>query len=186
MDSFNPLFKNRKRIIDELKKHYRKNPVQKEKIKEFQYSYRPDKAMKWYTRDCFRHHLVNKVLRLRDMDQINIFRPYIKDLCTQLQYLHEQNRSDQSLIVYRGYRDMNLKYFDIMKINIGSLISFNGFLSTTTDYKVALIFAAFSSNLNKVVLFEIRTNYNSTNIFFADISHLSHLQHEQELCTNIW
>ncbi|CAF1562135.1 unnamed protein product, partial [Adineta ricciae] len=147
-------------------------------IDEFQYSYIPETAIKWYTKDSFLYRLVNKVLRSLDMEQIIIFRPFIRDLCKQLQTLHEQNQSDTPLTVFRGHADMTVKQFATIERNVGSLISFNGFLSTTKDFDVALVYAGISSAQKRSVVFEIRTNYKSTNVVFADVAAYSEIPEE--------
>ncbi|CAF4241884.1 unnamed protein product, partial [Adineta steineri] len=114
------------------------------------------------------------------MEQINVFRPYIKDLCKQLEHIHKQNQSDTPLTVFRGHGNMPMDQFGNIKENIGNLISFNGFLSTTSDYNVALIFSGSESAEDKSVIYEIRTNYNSNNVVFADITQLSDIEDEKE------
>ncbi|CAF1207934.1 unnamed protein product [Adineta ricciae] len=115
------------------------------------------------------------------MEQIIIFRPFIRDLCKQLQTLHEQNQSDTPLTVFRGHADMTVKQFTTIERNVGSLISFNGFLSTTKDFDVALVYAGVSSAQKRSVVFEIRTNYKSTNVVFADVAAYSEIPEEEVL-----
>ncbi|CAF1027716.1 unnamed protein product [Adineta steineri] len=171
---------NRKKMLNECKKHYRKDSAQRRKIEEFKYSYTAETAIQWYTRDSFIYRLVNKALRSLDMEQINIFRPYIKDLCKQLEHLHNQNQSDAPLTVFRGHGNMSMDQFEKLKENIGALISFNGFLSATMDYNVAVIFAGSLLAEDKSVIYEIRTNYNLKNVVFADITQLSAMEDEKE------
>ncbi|CAF0953601.1 unnamed protein product [Adineta steineri] len=171
---------NRKKMLNECKKHYRNNSAQRRKIEEFKYSYTPETAIQWYTRDSFLFRLVNKALRSLDMEQINIFRPYIKDLCKQLEHLHKQNQSDIPLTIFRGHGNMAMDQFEKLKENIGALISFNGFLSATIDYNVAVIFAGSLLTEDKSVIYEIRTNYNLKNVVFADITQLSAMEDEKE------
>ncbi|CAF0981003.1 unnamed protein product [Adineta steineri] len=171
---------NREKMLDECIKRYRKDNAQRRKIEEFRNSYTSATAINWYTRDSFLYRLVNKALRFLDMEQINVFRPYIKDLCKQLEHLHKQNQSDTPLTVFRGYGNMPMDQFENIKENIGNLISFNGFLSTTSDYNVALIFSGSESAEDKSVIYEIRTNYNSNNVVFADITQLSDMEDEKE------
>ncbi|CAF4029855.1 unnamed protein product [Adineta steineri] len=115
------------------------------------------------------------------MEQINIFRPYIKDLCKQLEQLHKQHQSDQLLTVYRGHANMPIHQFRKIKQNIGTLVSFNGFLSTSINYDVAVMFAGSTSADEVSIIFEIKTNYNLTNVIFADISKLSSIEDEEEV-----
>ncbi|UJR18535.1 hypothetical protein I4U23_005442 [Adineta vaga] len=172
---------SREKMLDECEKQYRKNNAQRRKIEEFKYNYTPETAIRWYTRDSFLYRLVNKALRSLDMDQINIFRPFIRDLCAQLEQLHKQNQLDLPLTVFRGHGNMTENQFEKIKRNIGTLISFNGFLSTTKDKQVAIDFAGSMTSPNKSILFEIQTNYNLKNVIFADISQFSDMQSEQEV-----
>ncbi|CAF0980987.1 unnamed protein product [Adineta steineri] len=171
---------NREKMLDECIKRYRKDNAHRRKIEEFRNSYTSATAINWYTRDSFLYRLVNKALRSLDMEQINVFRPYIKDLCKQLEHLHKQNQSDTPLTVFRGHGNMRMDQFENIKENIGNLMSFNGFLSTTSDYNVALIFSGSESAEYESVIYEIRTNYNSNNVVFADITQLSDIEDEKE------
>ncbi|CAF1296714.1 unnamed protein product, partial [Adineta steineri] len=171
---------NREKMLDECIKRYRKDNAQRRKIEEFRNSYTSATAINWYTKDSFLYRLVNKALRSLDMEQINVFRPYIKDLCKQLEHLHKQNQSDTPLTVFRGHGNMRMDQFENIKENIGNLMSFNGFLSTTSDYNVALIFSGSEPTEDKSVIYEIRTNYNSNNVVFADITQFSQMEDEKE------
>ncbi|CAF0900373.1 unnamed protein product [Adineta steineri] len=171
---------NREKMLDECIKRYRKDNAQRRKIEEFRNSYTSATAINWYTRDSFLYRLVNKALRSLDMEQINVFRPYIKDLCKQLEHLHKQNQSDTLLTVFRGHGNMPMDQFENIKENIGNLISFNGFLSTTSDYNVAVLFSGSESTEDKSVIYEIQTNYNLKNVVFADITQLSDIEDEKE------
>ncbi|CAF4078638.1 unnamed protein product, partial [Adineta steineri] len=95
-------------------------------------------------------------------------------------HIHKQNQSDTPLTVFRGHGNMTMDQFEKLKENIGALISFNGFLSTTSDYNVALMFAGPPSTEEKSVIYEIRTNYSSNNVVFADITQLSDMEDEKE------
>ncbi|CAF4126404.1 unnamed protein product [Adineta steineri] len=46
------------------------------------------------------------------MEQINVFRPYIKDLCKQLEHIHKQNQSDTPLTVFRVIFGISIKLKD--------------------------------------------------------------------------
>jgi hypothetical protein len=172
---------NREKMLDECMNYYSKNRMKKREIRRFKAEYESDKAIQWYTKDSFLYRLVNKALRSLDMEEINIFRPYIKDLCKQLEQLYNQQRSDRSLIVYRGHAHMPIHHLGKIKNNIGSLVSFNGFLSTTTNYDVAVIYAGLTSAQQVSIIFEIQTNYNFKNVIFADISEVSNMQDEEEI-----
>ncbi|CAF1039681.1 unnamed protein product [Adineta steineri] len=116
------------------------------------------------------------------METINAFRFYIKDLSKQLEELcklQKRDRADESLKVYRGYANMTTLELDQIRQNIGGLISFNGFTSTTKDYEIALGFAI-SKPTHESVIFQILANYNLNNVIFADITQYSEF-HENEI-----
>ncbi|UJR19259.1 hypothetical protein I4U23_022388 [Adineta vaga] len=172
---------NTQRMLTECIKYYWKNNAQKTNIEQFKNTYNPDNAIEWYTRDSFLYRLVNKALRSLDMEEINVFRPYIKALCRQLEQLHKQNQSDKPLTVFRGHGNMTTSQLDKIKGNVNALVSFNGFLSTSTNYNVAVMFAGTTSTDEESVIFEIKTNYNLTNVVFADISQFFNMPIEDEV-----
>ena len=85
--------------------------------------------------------LVNKALRVEDVELLYQFRFYIIDLCKQLKkgWLHAQSLglTEISSIVYRGGR---LSVTEFNQLTPGHLITTNGFLSTTRKIDVALMF----------------------------------------------
>ncbi|CAF0834688.1 unnamed protein product [Adineta steineri] len=172
---------NTQKMLSKCNQYYWKDNVQKKNIEQFKNTYKPENAIEWYTRDSFVYRLVNKALRSLDMEEINIFQPYIKALCRQLEQLHKQNQSNKPLTVFRGHGNMTTSQLDKIKENINALVSFNGFLSTSTNYNVAVMFAGTTSTNEESVIFEIKTNYNLTNVIFADISQFSNMPVEDEV-----
>ncbi|CAF1668874.1 unnamed protein product, partial [Didymodactylos carnosus] len=85
---------------------------------------------------------------------------------------------------------MAMKSIDIIHLqqNIGCLISFNSYLSTTRDEEVAKIYAGigptFDSEMLSVII-EIITVPNVMRTVFADISELSEFKDEQEILFDI-
>jgi hypothetical protein len=71
-------------LIDEARRLYKKNPAQSAVIDDFECNYRPNEAVRWYTRDSFLFKLVNKALRTRNIIIIFKFRFFIRDICKQL------------------------------------------------------------------------------------------------------
>lgn len=181
LKNFENITNSRKDMVDHCKRHYQNNKSEMDKINEFLFSYESKEAIKWYTRDSFLYRSVNKALRSADMKEMVIFRPYIRDLCEQLEQLHQQNDTKKSITVFRGCGDMSSRLFNEIKRSIGSLVSFNGFLSTTTNYEVASIYAGYSVEEDKSIIFEIRAEYGSKNVVFADISRISHIPDEGEI-----
>ncbi|CAF4443886.1 unnamed protein product, partial [Adineta steineri] len=66
-------------------------------INEFEHNYRQEKAIWWYTRECFTYEILNRALRTLDADTIINMGFFIHDLHQQIVQLHEQQ-----LPYYRG------------------------------------------------------------------------------------
>ncbi|CAF0952618.1 unnamed protein product [Rotaria sordida] len=83
---------------------------------------------------------------------------------------------------------MHEEEFEILKANIGNLISPNGFFSTSKDLNVALIFAGEDDFENKSILFEIRldpTKIKNKTIVGAPIENFSRFPEEKEVLFSI-
>jgi len=67
-------------------------------IKEFQETYSSDLSIWWYTRDTFLYDLLNKSLRVQDIDSLFGLRFIIRDIEQQLR----QNQYSSAVRLYRG------------------------------------------------------------------------------------
>src|SRR5262249_10230271 len=127
----------------------------------------------------------NKALRLQDMNMIYELSFFIADLYNQLSTLHSkqlpQLNSQTSFKVYRG-TGLTQKDFDKIKLNVGSLISMNSFLSTSRDITVAVFYINHGvSRILKPTLFEITIEPSSVFVPFAEIKFLSTIKDEEEV-----
>lgn len=61
-------------MINEARDQYCNNPIEQQKIDEFERSYSSDTAIKWYTHDFFLYRLVNKALRTENIDNVFLCR----------------------------------------------------------------------------------------------------------------
>ncbi len=176
-------------MIRECLSQYDDDIVEQIKIEDFQNNYNETKAIWWYTRDCFLYRLLNKALRTENIDIIFKFRFFIKELFHQLK--NEFNIYTEKLIEYdiktfSVYRGQSIASNELQKLkeSVNGLISFNTFLSTTTDRDVAVVYAGDGSGtpIIESVLFEmiINTNINKTKPF-ANIEKLSYFQDENEI-----
>jgi tetratricopeptide (TPR) repeat protein len=133
----------------------------------------------WYTYACFLYPMLNRALRLMDADLIIKLGFFIGDLHRQIEQLHKEQFADpssnQSFPVYRG-QGMDKEQFEKMATNRGGLVSFNCFLSTSTDRDVSLVFAETDpSNPNMIgVLFVITINPAQSTTPFASIAEYGH------------
>ncbi|CAF1466751.1 unnamed protein product [Rotaria sp. Silwood1] len=191
-------------IFEKCSDYYQSNTAELRKIEEFRMTYTMDKAAEWYTTDSFVYRLINKALRTEDIELLYLFRFYIVDLCSQLDQEHKKLLSTQILTLYRG-QIMSKEEFDKLQRSIGSLISPNGFFSTSRYVSVAISFIAGRCNMaeERPVLFEITADSRLESVIFADIDTYSRMQGEREvlfslgavfiiteikydLCINVW
>lgn len=151
-------------------------------------------AIQHYTENSFVYRLVNTTLRKENVAQVYSCRYIIKLLCRQLRREHrkfveqynEKNTKSKSLRVYRGQplRDEDVQ---LLRENIDNLISFNGFVSTTKERKVAKVFIdRYREKRLESVLIIIDIDMTEEHrVAFADISHLSKFPEEEEILLSI-
>jgi tetratricopeptide (TPR) repeat protein len=178
-------------MIEQCKHFYRGNNEELQLIDEFERTYTKSDTIRWYTKQCFIYRLCNKALRTEDIELLYLFRYYIHDLCKRLANEYQSfkiQQVDQPIIkVYRGLK-LTKDEIDKYQLNIGSLISTNGFLSTSRDYNLALQFALKTSKRSTDVLptlFIIEADLRIDHVVFADISSLSVYPDEQEILFDI-
>lgn len=174
--------------IDMLQKcadYYRFDKVELKHIERFRCTYSAENAIHWYTSDSFVFKLLNRAFRTENIELIYAFRYFIIDLCTQLEHQRLQLDKNERLLLYRGQHIPN-EEFDKLRKNVGKLISPNGFLSTSRDRKISIIYAGKGSSRMTPVLFEIEVNSAlSESVIFADVEHMSSFPHEREVLFSI-
>ena len=171
-------------LVDICRKEYADNERGLCVINEFDRDYEKHSPTWWYTRDCFVYRMLNKALRTHDIEIINSFGFFINDLHRQREVLH-RSLSPGNFTVYRGQTwvcsyfrlltltfsgfifeinmadfscsSMSIEEFDKLRGNVGGLISFNSFLSTSADKDVSQFFARSSLEHRdmKAILFVI-------------------------------
>jgi hypothetical protein len=138
-------------------------------------NYKPNIAIICYTRNM--SMLLNKALISEDIDSLYAFRAYIHDLSEQIRL--ESQKLKEPLRLYHG-RKMKLEELERLKsASVGSLISINGYLSTSKNEDVALAYAYDA-------LFDI--NYDSCSLKYvhaADIAEQSNYPEEKEVLFDI-
>ena len=173
-------------LVQFLRQRYRSNNKQIRLINEFERSYKPDDAIRWYTGQPFLYRHVNKALRTEDIDQLYIFRFFISDLCKSL--FRESGifkEYGSRVTLYRGTR-ISIEECEKLKTNEGHLISMNGFMSTSLSIDVALSFAGTSNETHQAVLFEIECDLNEVeSVVLAQIVRFSAIQSEEEVLIDI-
>lgn len=156
-------------------------------IEQFRMNFKAEDAIKWYTSNCFLFRLLNKALRTEDVDLLFAFRFYINILCNALENEKRKLPSNTTLTVYRGQKMLKAE-FDLLRQRIGSFIATNGFVSTSLDADVALMFAGHGSPCPEslcIVLFEIQVDTSVESIVFAVIEGDSNFIDEKELLFSV-
>ena len=169
-------------LLTTCSSYYAMNKKELKKIKEFRLSYSREKAIQWYTDECFLYKLLNKAIRTEDIELLYAFRFYIIDLCDALENESKKLKAGSILTLYRGQQIPNDE-FEKLRKHVGTLISTNGFLSTSRSIDVALEFARRfrATNDMKTCIFEIRANPSMSAAVFADIDKYSRMKDEQEV-----
>ncbi|CAF2625375.1 unnamed protein product [Rotaria sp. Silwood2] len=139
------------------------------------------KLLNRISKESFLYRLLNKALRVRNIDLLFLLRFFIHDLRTQL----EQLKSSKALRVFRAQL-MSSEEFQIFQQSLGQYISMNSFLSTSLNRNVALFYLGNNvfdnENAPKRLLFEINANPSVEFIKpFANISNFSNYPEEEEV-----
>ncbi|CAF0800324.1 unnamed protein product [Didymodactylos carnosus] len=140
---------DKKELVDACQFFYKDNGEQLKILNDFDQTYSSNQALWWYPRESFLYRLLNKALRIANIDLLFLFRFFIRDLHKQLGELYrsQQDLDQQTLRVYRG-QIMSNDEIEQMKSSTGQLLSMNSFLSTSSNRQVALEFATISRNID--------------------------------------
>ena len=162
------------------------NSMELQVINEFEHDYVPEKAIWWYTRECFTYKMLNQALRTLNADIIINMGFFLRDVHRQIQEMYEEQvgslYNDKSFVVYRGQGFLKSN-FDKLQETKGGLISFNNFLSTSTNEQVSLSFARDASTKPNMIgiLFIMTIDPRSTSTPFASIRDESYFKGEDEI-----
>ncbi|CAF1441719.1 unnamed protein product, partial [Adineta steineri] len=170
------------------------NEVELHKIDIFENDYHSDKAIHEYTKDTFLYRMLNRALRMGDMETILDFRYFILDLYSQLYKLQTDfDRhpisicEERKLTVYRGQL-ISIKELNELKQNIGGYILTRPFLSTTLSSDIALLYAGVDAEdpSYESVLFviDIDIQRQLRKRPFANIEKISQMRDENEVLFN--
>ncbi|CAF3548300.1 unnamed protein product [Adineta steineri] len=154
-------------------------------IDRFEKEYSSQLAIWWYTFPSNIYRMLNSALRSMDGDTIINMGFFIHNLHTQIEQLHQQqvhSYHGKPFIVYRG-QGLSKASFEKLKKTQAGLISFNNFLSTSTEQDIALGLAYIASqNVNMVgILFMMSIDPSSKSAPFASIKEKSYFKEEEEI-----
>ena len=172
---------DQRQLIQTCKNFYQGNGHELKIIEEFEQNYKPEDAIWWYTRESCFYRMMNKALRVQDYETLFSFGSFIADLATQLRHEHEnflrRNSSRTPFRVFRGQAIDNDE-LELMKSNVGKILSMNAFVSTSRHRSTALTFAG---TLEQRVIFEIQIEPQPQTKAFGDIGQVSYAQDEGEV-----
>jgi len=155
-------------------------------IKKLEQKYRDKTPIWWYTREYLLYSMLNRALRLMNTDIIIKIGFFINNLHRNIEQLHSEqfpeHQTGETFAVYRG-QGMLEADFDQMTKTKGGLMSFNNFLSTSTDSCVARAFAeSAQSNSDLVgILFVMTIDPSKSTTPFASITDVSYFKEDEVL-----
>ncbi|CAF3348512.1 unnamed protein product [Rotaria sp. Silwood2] len=153
-------------------------------IDEFERDYNPHSAIWWYTRECFTYKMLNHALRTMDSDIVIKLGFFLCDLHRQIEQLCSQQSSIRApLTVYRGQRMLNSEFEKLLN-NKGGLLSFNNFLSTSTNPELSsVIYAATPPDDQNMtaIRFEMKIDPALASTPFASLDNVNQFEVENEI-----
>ena len=156
------------------------NPKELCFIDEFEQTYNEHSPVWWYTRQSFLYKTLNKALRDRHVETLYAFRYFTRQLNEQLRTLRMTCVEKNMMTLYRG-QSLPKAQFHMLKKNVGGLLSFSNFLSTTSDVNVALMFTGGDEERMPVLMIINIDLSIEGDAFYADIDSISYFaEHEKE------
>ncbi|CAF1415300.1 unnamed protein product [Adineta ricciae] len=156
------------------------------RIRQFERDYNEKSPIWCYSYYRFLYSMLNRSLRILDGDIIRRMGFFITALHRAIEQLHKEQYLDnpfpQSFTVYRGQALSKATFDQLTKAKHG-LISFNNFLSTSTDYDVAhLLGESNATNPDDVgIVFVMQIDPTQTTTPFTSISEISNFSEENEI-----
>ncbi len=173
-------------FLTHCREQFVSNTTALKNVDEIETEYPLHQPIWWYTYGCFLYSMLNRALRLMEVDRIIKMGFFIQDLHNHIAELYAEqyggHHHSDSFIVYRG-QGLSLTDFDQLIKTKGGLMSFNNFLSTSLDRAVSFAFADSNKDNPDLVgvLFEITINPSISSTFFANIHDVSAYQKEEEI-----
>ncbi|CAF4091354.1 unnamed protein product [Rotaria magnacalcarata] len=141
----------------------------------------------WYSCDKANiYYQINSILRLKNFELLMSYRYYLSDLCRMIEFMYETRKSEKGDVAQTFYRASSINKKQLEKMNKqqkGQFISLLGFISTTTNIKIAKGYAQKQhiSKDNGRVLFEIHIEPKEPCTAFAYIKDISFHPEEEEV-----
>ena len=179
--------------IQELVEYCRlQDDISKDNIDKVERDYHNHEPIWWYTAPYFMYSMLNRGLRLMEIDIIVKMGFFIRHLHQNIQDLyHEQqqsaNKTTSMMAPFQVFRGQGLatEVFDKIKQTKGRLMSFNNFLSTSRDRTISEVFArSAADNPNLVgilfVMFIDPILCEKSSIPFVDVNKVGYYEDGEE------
>ena len=164
-------------LILEFIKKFADDAVLLKQVDEVHKNYIPEKTLWWYTKDTFLYRLLNRALRVQNIELLYLFRFFIRDIRKQL----SEHQCSKIIRVYRAQLIAKEELHTLTNL-LGHNICFKSFLSATLSREKAIFYFGAINQTERScdnyghVLFEIEADpKNNTNGRrpFAEISQFS-------------
>ena len=177
---------HRKEFLAYCRQPCHENPIAVESVDKLEKEYHNNRPIWWYTCPSFLYGMLNKALRLMDVDLIIKMGFFIRDLHNDIATIHSEQSDDFSdFTLFTAYRGQGIsqKDFERLKEAQGGLMSFNNFLSTSFEQSVAFTLADSAvQNPDLVgILFQITIKPFVSSCPFAILIGISYFKEEQEI-----
>ena len=178
--------KHFKEFIDYCRDAFVENEGELKIVNKLKQDYRNETPIWWYTYECFLYPMLNRALRMSDVDIIIKMGFFIGDLHRQIEKLHKEqfggHQVSEIFTVYRG-QGLSKADFEKMKETKGGLMSFNNFLSTSKVRDTSLRFArnTLADPDSVGILFVMTIDPSKSTTPFASINGVSYFQAEDEV-----
>ena len=172
-----------RQLVEYCRAQYADNSGESKVIDDFECKYQKRTPIWWYTLESFIYRMLNHALRTFDIETLIKMKFFIQDLHEQIKQRYSQlTRTDKSFVVYRGQGMFNAEFGNLRKKPLRSLLSFNAFLSTSSDEDVSKGFARnnLGSEDKQAVLFEIKIDPSSSALY-TPVNDLSAVLGEEEI-----
>ncbi|CAF2101854.1 unnamed protein product [Rotaria magnacalcarata] len=124
--------------VQDLIVYCRSNDTHESQLKQFQDEYRKKTAINWYSCQTFLCGMLNRALRLLDMETMIKMGFFIRNLYKQL-HKEQSSKYTENFNAYRGQGFGKTEFRHLLDAE-GGLLAFNNFLSTSKEKYVATDF----------------------------------------------
>jgi tetratricopeptide (TPR) repeat protein len=175
-----------KEFITYCKEQFDGNPAELRNVDKLEREYHRHEPIWWYTYQCFLYSMLNRALRVMEIDLVVKLGIFIRDIHQNITRLHAEQYAGQThsatFTVYRG-QGLSQSDFDQLVKTKGGLLSFNNFLSTSKKRDVSLKFARQTMETSDLVgiLFVMTIDPSVTRTSFANVRDASCFQGEEEI-----